>query len=276
MINVKQIKVEVTKSNDENIKKGIAKKLNIPVYDIDDYNIIKRSIDARNKEEICYVYEVDVNVKNEEKVLKKKNNDITYAISRKYEIKEFGNIELKNRPIIIGSGPAGLFSAYILAENGYKPIIIERGEQVEDRVNSVESFWKNGNLNKNSNVQFGEGGAGTFSDGKLNTLVKDEFNRGRKVFETFIECGANEEIIYDYKPHIGTNVLRDVIKNIRSKIIDMGGEFRFNTCLTNIIYENNTIKQIELNNNELIDTDILVLAIGHSARDTFSMLYEIN
>lgn len=274
MINVKQIKIEVTKSNDENIKKGIAKKLNIPVYDIEYFNIIKRSIDARNKEEIYYVYEVDVKVKNEEKVLNKKNNDITYAISRKYEIKEFGNMELKNRPVIIGSGPAGLFAAYILSENGYKPIIIERGEQVEDRIKSVESFWESGNLNKNSNVQFGEGGAGTFSDGKLNTLVKDEFNRGRKVFETFIKCGANEEIIYDYKPHIGTNILRDVIKNMREIIINMGGEFRFNTCLTNVICENNTIKQIELNNNELIDTDILVLAIGHSARDTFKMLYE--
>lgn len=274
MINVKQIKIEVTKSNDENIKKGIAKKLNIPVYDIEYFNIIKRSIDARNKEEIYYVYEVDVKVKDEGKALNKKNNDITYAISRKYEMKEYGNLELKNRPVIIGSGPAGLFAAYILAENGYKPIIIERGEQVEDRIKSVESFWKSGNLNKNSNVQFGEGGAGTFSDGKLNTLVKDEFNRGRKVFETFIKCGANEEIMYDYKPHIGTNILRDVIKNMRKKIINMGGEFRFNTCLTNVIYENDIIKQIELNNSEIIDTDILVLAIGHSARDTFKMLYE--
>ena len=274
MINIKQIKVEVTKNSEETIKKCIAKKINIPIYDIENYDIIKKSIDARNKDEIYYVYEVDVSVKNEEKVLKKNQGKLTLSVSRKYQIQNFGNKKLKNKPIIIGSGPAGLFAAYILAENGYHPIIIERGEPVEKRIQTVELFWEKGILNPNSNVQFGEGGAGTFSDGKLNTLVKDECNRGRKVFETFISCGAPSEIMYDYKPHIGTNVLRNVIKNLREKIITMGGEFRYNTCLTNIIYKNEELKKIELNHQEMVDCDVLVLAVGHSARDTFNMLYE--
>ena len=273
MLKVRQIKIEVTKNNKDNLIKSISKKLKIDISNIEDYTIEKLSIDARNKEEIYYVYEVNVNVKNELEILNRnKNNDVTLTNTKKYEIKEKGNLKLNNRPIIVGSGPAGLFAAYILAENGYKPLIIERGENIEKRVESVETFWKTGKLNKNSNVQFGEGGAGTFSDGKLNTLIKDELCRGKKVFETFVENGADEEILYSYKPHIGTNMLRIVIKNMREKIIKMGGTFKYNTCLTNIIYENDTLKQIEVNNNELIDCDVLVLAIGHSARDTFYML----
>ena len=273
MLKVRQIKIEVSKNNKDNLIKSISKKLKIDISNIENYTIKKLSIDARNKEEIYYVYEVNVNVKNELEILNRnKNNDVTLTNPKKYEIKEKGNLKINNRPMIVGSGPAGLFAAYILAENGYKPLIIERGENIEKRVESVETFWKTGKLNKNSNVQFGEGGAGTFSDGKLNTLIKDELCRGKKVFETFVENGADEEILYSYKPHIGTNMLRIVIKNMREKIIKMGGTFKYNTCLTNIIYENDTLKQIEVNNNELIDCDVLVLAIGHSARDTFYML----
>ena len=273
MIKVRQIKIEVTKSNEDNLLKSISKKLKTDISNIENYTIEKLSIDARNKEEIYYVYEVNVNVKNEKEILSKNtNSDVTLTELKKYEIKEKGDLKLNNRPVIVGSGPSGLFAAYILAEEGYKPIIIERGENIEKRVESVETFWKTGKLNQNSNVQFGEGGAGTFSDGKLNTLIKDEFCRGKKVFETFIENGANEDILYSYKPHIGTNLLRVVIKNMREKIIKMGGVFRYNTCLTDIIYDNNNLKQIEVNKNELIDCEVLVLAIGHSARDTFYML----
>ena len=273
MIKVRQIKIEVTKSNEDNLLKSISKKLKTDISNIENYTIEKLSIDARNKEEIYYVYEVNVNVKNEKEILSKNtNSDVTLTELKKYEIKEKGDLKLNNRPVIVGSGPSGLFAAYILAEEGYKPIIIERGENIEKRVESVETFWKIGKLNQNSNVQFGEGGAGTFSDGKLNTLIKDEFCRGKKVFETFIENGANEDILYSYKPHIGTNLLRVVIKNMREKIIKMGGVFRYNTCLTDIIYDNNNLKQIEVNKNELIDCEVLVLAIGHSARDTFYML----
>ena len=273
MIKIRQIKIEVTKSNEDNLLKSISKKLKTDISNIENYTIEKLSIDARNKEEIYYAYEVNVNVKNEKEILSKNtNSDVTLTELKKYEIKEKGDLKLNNRPVIVGSGPSGLFAAYILAEEGYKPIIIERGENIEKRVESVETFWKIGKLNQNSNVQFGEGGAGTFSDGKLNTLIKDEFCRGKKVFETFIENGANEDILYSYKPHIGTNLLRVVIKNMREKIIKMGGVFRYNTCLTDIIYDSNNLKQIEVNKNELIDCEVLVLAIGHSARDTFYML----
>ena len=274
MINIKQIKVEVSKNSDEMIKKGIAKKINIPIYDVESYSIIRQSLDARDKNEIFYVYEVDAKVKNESKILSRNIKDVFPPVSRKYEIIEYGNMPLKKRPVIVGSGPAGLFAAYILAEHGYHPLVIERGEPVDQRIETVENFWKTGKLNENSNVQFGEGGAGTFSDGKLNTLVKDKMNRGRKVFETFVSCGAPKEIIYDYKPHIGTDILRNVVKNLRNKIIEMGGEFHYNACLTNIVIENEKIVQIEINNQKKINTDILVLAIGHSARDTFQMLYE--
>ena len=196
------------------------------------------------------------------------------APEEKYEFKITGKEKMKNRPIIIGAGPAGLFSAYMLAKHGYKPLILERGEKVENRVKTVEKFWKEGILNKNSNVQFGEGGAGTFSDGKLNTLVKDKFYRNKKVLEIFVNMGAPEEILYINKPHIGTDLLRDVIINLRNEIIKMGGEIRYNSCLTNVEIQNSSIKSIEINNSEKIDTEVLILAIGHSARDTFRLLKE--
>ena len=181
---------------------------------------------------------------------------------------------LTYRPIVVGSGPAGLFCAYMLALHNYKPIVIERGQDVDKRIIDVETFWQTGILNPSSNVQFGEGGAGTFSDGKLNTLVKDPLNRHRKVFEIFVEAGAKEEILYENKPHIGTDLLIDIVKNIRYKIIAMGGEFRFDTCLTNIICDKQNLVGIQVNNNRIINTEVLVLAIGHSARDTFKMLSE--
>ena len=194
------------------------------------------------------------------------------APSRNYEFKGNGTNELINRPIIVGSGPAGLFCAYNLCLQGFRPLIIERGKKIEDRVKDVEEFWNNNKLDINSNVSFGEGGAGTFSDGKLNTLVKDENNRGRMVMETFISCGAPSDIIYNYHPHIGTELLRNVINNLRNKIINLGGEFRYNTQLTNLVINNNEVSGIIVNNNEEIKTNCVVLAIGHSARDTFYML----
>lgn len=277
MITIRQIKVEVTKNTNEEIIKKISKKIKLDESDISDLVLEKQSLDARDKNEIFYVYECSFKVKNEDEVLKrnKNNKDLFKMIDKSYNFDKKGTIKLNKRPVIVGSGPAGLFSALLLAEKGYKPLVIERGEKVDKRIESVNNFWESGKLNKNSNVQFGEGGAGTFSDGKLNTLVKDENNRGRKVFNTFVECGAPTEILYSYKPHIGTNKLINVVKNLREKIISLGGEFKFNTCLTNINIENNKLKSIEINNSEIIDTEVLVLAIGHSARDTFKMLYDL-
>ena len=277
MIRVRQINVNILEDTKEKLIELCAKKLKIKTSDIYDIKINKQSLDARKKPNLFFSYEIDISVKDEAKILAKNNlKDIFQTPNEEYKFNITGKDSLKNRPIIVGSGPAGLFCAYILATNNYKPIVIERGKDVDSRLEDVEQFWKTGKLNINSNVQFGEGGAGTFSDGKLNTLVKDQFHRQKKIFEIFVECGAPEEILYVNKPHIGTDILMKVVKNIRKKIIFMGGEFKFNSCLTNIILENNKIKSIEVNNQEIIDTEVLILAIGHSARDTFKMLYESN
>ena len=278
MIRIRQIKLSVEKDNIQELRNKICKKINIKDNEIIDIKISKKSLDARNKPNIYYIYEVDITTNNEDKILKKNinNNDILKTPDETYKYPTLGNIKLNNRPIIVGSGPAGLFTAYLLSELGFNPIIIERGEPVEDRVKTVEHFWNTGELNINSNVQFGEGGAGTFSDGKLNTLVKDKDYRMKKVFEIFVECGANPEILYTHNPHIGTDVLREVVKNMRNKITKMGGTFLYNTCLTNLIIEDKQIKGIEINNKDVINTNIAVLAIGHSARDTFQMLQDNN
>ena len=265
MIRIRDIKVNI----DDNLSDVLKRK-----YNVKKYNIIKESIDARKG--IVFVYTVDIEVDNEELFLKKyKSEKIFITPKEEYIFNITGTNKIKSRPIIVGLGPAGLFLGYMLSKYGYKPLIIERGERIEDRVKTVEEFWKNNKININSNVQFGEGGAGTFSDGKLNTLVKDKIFRGKKVFEIFVECGAPKEIMYSYKPHIGTDILRDVVINMRNKIISYGGEIRYNTKLTNIIIDNNSVSSIEVNDNEKIECNYLFLALGHSARDTFKMLNEV-
>ena len=273
MLRIRQIKIPLDKDNDEFLYNAISKILKVKRDDLSNLVIVKKSLDARRKDNVHYVYEVDISVVDEDKILKKnKLVDVLKTPDERYIFSSCGTKEIVNRPVIVGSGPAGLFCAYVLAENNYKPLIIERGASVDERVEIIENFWKTGKLDVNTNVQFGEGGAGTFSDGKLNTLVKDRANRGRKVFDIFIENGAPDEIRYINHPHIGTDLLREVIKNIRNKIISMGGEFRYHTTLTNLIVNNSELVSIEVNNNEIIPCNSLVLAIGHSARDTFEML----
>lgn len=269
MIRVRGVKLAIEEDNEFVLKTKICKK--IKIKNINSYKIVKKSIDARDKNNIYYVYELDIDT-NDKVLVDNENIFVTPDEEYKYEIT--GTEKLNERIVIVGSGPAGLFSAYLLSEAGYKPLVIEQGESIEKRVETVEQFFETNKLNVVSNVQFGEGGAGTFSDGKLNTLVKDKFNRGKKVFEIFIENGAPEEILYLNKPHIGTDVLRKVIVNMRNKIISMGGEFRFNTKLTDINIVDNRIDSIIVNSNEQISCDVLVLAIGHSSRDTFKMLYD--
>ena len=270
MIRVRQIKVNILKDTKEELLSKISKKLDIKKDEIMSYKINKKSIDARDKNNIFYVYEIDLDIKNE--------NDVRFGIDvfkqekEEYTYKITGKEKMIQRPIIVGSGPSGLFCGYMLCVCGYNPIIIERGEKIEDRIKTVEKFINTGKLNKDSNVQFGEGGAGTFSDGKLNTLVKDKDYKMKKVFEIFVENGAPEEILYENKPHIGTDKLRKVIINMRNKMISLGCEFKFGKTLTDIIIENDTVKKIIVNNNEVIDCDNLILALGHSARDTFKML----
>ena len=256
MIRVRQVKVNIDDNSLENIKKCTSKKLNIKYEDIHNLKIIKESIDARG--EVSYIYEVEIETNLENKLLK--NKDVYVPKDESYKFEITGTKQMKERPIIVGSGPAGLFSAYMLSQNGYKPIIIERGEKVEDRVKTIENFWKTGKLNKNSNVQFGEGGAGTFSDGKLNTLVKDKLMRNRKVLEIFVEHGAPEEILYQQKPHIVTDVLKNVIVSMRKSILEYGGEVRFDSCMTDLDVRDGALAGIWVNQTEYIACETLVLA----------------
>ena len=272
MIRIRQVKIPVKKDSEEYIKTKLKKILNIS--SIDNYKIIKKSIDARDKNNILYVYEFDIETKEENKILK--NKDVFISPNTNYEFIINKSKKFDSKPIIVGSGPAGLFCAYMLATAGLNPIIIERGEKIEDRLKTVEKFFEKNILNPNSNIQFGEGGAGTFSDGKLNTLTKDKFNRHQKAFEIFVENGAPEEIMYLNKPHIGTDILRNVIINMRNKIISLGGEFRYKSQVTDLIIDNNKIKGVIINDTIELLSDIVVLAIGHSARDTFYMLNNHN
>lgn len=234
----------------------------------EDFWIYKQSIDARKKNNIHYVYSVAATVPDntvcDGKVI------TTMADGGRLEIPQ--NVSLGSRPVVVGTGPCGLFAAFVLAKSGNPPLVIERGEKVEDRVKTIESFWAGGTLNPNSNVQFGEGGAGTFSDGKLNTRISDV--RQRYVLKTFTEHGAPKDIMYKAKPHIGTDELRGVICSMRHEIIRLGGEIRFNTCLTDIIINDNKISGIVLNGKETLECSKVILATGHSSRDTYKMLKE--
>lgn len=272
MIRIQQVKVPLKHTQEDVVKKA-CKMIHLREEEVLSYKIVKQSIDARKKTELSYVYTIDFKINQEEKFLKK--NHLANVAKPKevtYRFPNGGQEPLKERPVIIGSGPAGLFCAYALAEHGFQPIVIERGCDVDKRTQDVEEFWQTGSLHKNSNVQFGEGGAGTFSDGKLNTLVKDPVGRNQKVLELFVQAGAPEEILYVNKPHIGTDILKNVVKNLREEIIRMGGSFHFETQMTAMTVQNNCVTEIELNSHEKQPVRVLVLAIGHSARDTFEML----
>ncbi len=281
MIRIGAIKLN-TDHTEQDLLRKLAKSLRISEADILGYDIKKQSIDARKKPLIQYVYTVDVRVANENIVLQKaKGAGATLAQDKKYVFPTSGNTKLTHRPVIIGCGPAGLFCAYLLAEYGYRPIVFERGASVEERVKDIERFWETGILNTESNVQFGEGGAGTFSDGKLNTMVKDTMGRNRRVLEIFVENGAPKDILYVNKPHIGTDILISVIKNMRKKIVAWGGEIHFHSKFVDFALKNQQLASVTIQRPaeekvqcEQISADVAVLAIGHSARDTFQMLYE--
>ncbi|MDD6037286.1 MAG: FAD-dependent oxidoreductase [bacterium] len=272
MIRIQQVKVPL--SHDKaTIENKIRKLLHLSAEVTIRYTIVKRSIDARKKPDIFYVYTVDVTVDGEARLVKRlKQPAIQLYREEKYQFVCDGTQRMTDRPVIIGAGPAGLFCCYELAKAGFAPILLERGKCVEERTKDVTAFWDNGTLNTKSNVQFGEGGAGTFSDGKLNTGVKDPCGRNRHALELFHEFGAAEEILYDQKPHIGTDVLVTVIRNMRNEIIRLGGTIRFESQVTDVVIENGSLKSLLINDTETIDTPIAVFAIGHSARDTFQTL----
>lgn len=268
MLRISQLKLPVAHTQ-EQLEKKLLKMLRMSKKDLGQYYIRKRSLDARKKPELYYVYSIDVEIKNEERVLKNMKGKVQKVSSRPYSVPEHGTERLSDRPVIIGNGPAGLFCAYLLSGEGYRPLIIERGASVRERRRDVEKFWETGVLDPASNVQFGEGGAGTFSDGKLNTLVKDPAGRNRFVLETFVKFGAPEDILWEQKPHIGTDILINVVEAMRMEIEKMGGEFRFHSQVTDLIPEE---KVLIINEKEKIRAGAAVLAVGHSARDTFYML----
>lgn len=271
MIRITQLKLPITHT-EEQLHRKIAKMLRLGNQPFT-YEIRKQSLDARHKEDKKFVYTVDIKLDNESRVLKKVHDkNIMLTSEKKYHFPSSGSETLSHRPVVIGSGPAGLFCAWYLAKAGYCPLVLERGEEADKRQETVENFWKNGILDPDSNVQFGEGGAGTFSDGKLNTLVKDPYGRNHEVLKRFVAAGAPEEIVYQQKPHLGTDVLVGIVERMRHEIEDMGGKFCFRSKVTDLIFENDALKEVEINNSERIPAEICVLALGHSARDTFEML----
>lgn len=274
MIQISQLKLRPGHTMAD-IQRKAAKMAGVKPELLQEFQIIKKSIDARKKPDIFFSYTVQFFVPQEKELFhKRKASHMTFCEKKEYHFPASGTKELPARPVIIGMGPAGLFCGYFLAKYGYKPILLERGKDVDNRTKDVEEFWKSGRLNPDSNVQFGEGGAGTFSDGKLNTLVKDKDGKNKEVLKVFVECGAPKNILYDGKPHLGTDVLKDVVKTMREKILAWGGEVRFENQVTGIVTENNALTGLVINKKEVLTTSCAVLAIGHSARDTFQMLYE--
>ena len=283
MIRINQLKLSVGHTKAD-MKKKAAKMMRIPEDKILSLVPVRQSLDARKKNELLYIYSLNATVSGKEGAVIKnaKNVNVVLNTEKPYRFPEHGQEPLCHRPVIVGFGPAGMFCGLMLARAGFSPLILERGEDVDSRTQKVEAFWRGGELNPESNVQFGEGGAGTFSDGKLNTLVKDPSGRNKKVIEILAEAGADPSITYVNKPHVGTDVLSRVVKNIRQEIIRLGGEIRFGCKLTDFSEAGGRLISVTVSQREeggfyreeTIPAQAVALAIGHSARDTFRMLSE--
>ncbi len=269
-IRVSQVKVPMEHDTGLVVKKA-CRIAGLRPTDISGYEIARRSVDARG-DAPKFSYTVDL-IPASDDVRINENRNVAWHTPVKYEPEVSSEGEPLAAPIaVVGAGPAGLFAAYLLAKNGYAPIVFERGSEVDKRQKDVEDFWRDGRLNPDSNVQFGEGGAGTFSDGKLNTRIKDKSGRIAFVLKTFVECGAPEDIIYDAEPHIGTDILRKVVKNMRGEITRLGGRFHFDSKVTDLTIKDGCLAALIINGSERVEVTAAILALGHSARDTFAMM----
>jgi uncharacterized FAD-dependent dehydrogenase len=275
MIRLNEIKLPLD-HGEEALIAAITDKLGISADQVISFNIFRRGYDARKKANIFLIYTLDVVVENEATILEQFVSDphVKQTPDMEYKFVAQAPENLTERPVVIGFGPCGLFAGLVLAQMGFKPIILERGKEVRERTKDTFGFWRKRTLNTESNVQFGEGGAGTFSDGKLYSQVKDPNFYGRKVITEFVDAGAPEEILYVSKPHIGTFKLVTMIEKMRAKIIKLGGEIRFSTRVDDIHMEGEQITGLTLSNGEEIRSRYVVLAVGHSARDTFEMLHD--
>ena len=255
---------------------AIVQRLGIQLDDLINFTVFKRGYDARKRDAIVLVYTIDAEVRAANQLLEKFKDDVHVNLAPDTRYQFVANVQapLAQRPIIVGFGPCGIMAGLILAQMGLRPIILERGKKVRERTKDTWGLWRRNQLNPESNVQFGEGGAGTFSDGKLYSQIKDPKHYGRKVLSEFVKAGAPEEILYVSKPHIGTFRLVKMVENIRHEIEQLGGEIRFQQQVSDVLIENNTLRGVILANGEQLRSDYVIFALGHSARDTFKMLYE--
>ncbi len=274
MLRLTEIRLPID-HDEKALEQAVLDRLEIDASHLLGMTVYRRNYDARKKSAIFFSYSVDVETDCEEALLSKfdrhphirKAPDMTYHF-----VAHAPEITFK-RPIVVGFGPCGMFAALILAQSGFKPIVLERGKKVRERTQDTFGFWRNRELNPESNVQFGEGGAGTFSDGKLHTQIRDPKHYGRKVLDEFVKAGAPEEILYIGKPHIGTFKLVKMVEQMRKEIIALGGDFHFESRVDDLLVENGYIKGVILNNGKTIESEHVLIAPGHSARDTFEMLY---
>ena len=278
MIRISQLKLPCGHSR-QDLENRVKKVLRLKDGEPLRIEIRRHSVDARKKPQLFDIYTVDADLgiglsAEKKRAAKLRGKDLTVVEPSEYRFPEAGNEKMEKRPVVIGAGPAGLFCALMLAEHGYRPLLLERGRSVDERGRDIEKYWETGILDPSSNIQFGEGGAGTFSDGKLNTQINDKTGRSAEVLRIFVEAGAPEDILYEGKPHIGTDKLRVVIPAIRERIIAAGGEVRFETQVTDLVIRGGAVRAVVLKDGEVIEADTVILAPGHSARDTICSLYE--